>query len=248
MSVEVAEARGIRRVRLVHDRKLNTLNTPLLGELAGAFDVGEATRAVVLESEGQRAFIGGADITEMAAIASPAQAREFIGRIHALCTAIRACPVPVVARIQGWCLGAGLEVAAACDLRIAATEARFGMPEVRVGLPSVVEAALLPGLIGWGRTRRLLLLGETIGAEEALAWGLVERVVPRAGLDAALDEWLHMLTEAGPRAIRDQKALISAWEELTPALGIEAGVAAFGRAFETDEPVRMLGAFAHRKR
>lgn len=248
MKVEVAEAAGVRRVRLLHDRKLNTLGTPALIELTEAFGVGEAIRAVVLESEGERAFIGGADINEMAAIASPEEARGFIGRIHGLCAAIRACPVPVIARIQGWCLGAGLEVAASCDLRIASTRARFGMPEVRVGLPSVVEAALLPGLIGWGRTRRLLLLGETIGAEEALAWGLVERIVPAEGLDAGLEEWLHLLAEAGPHAIRGQKALIAAWEELTPAAAIEAGVSAFGRAFETAEPARMLGAFAQRRR
>ena len=247
-SVQVSEAGAVRRVRLAHDRKLNTLNTPILTELAASFDIGPDIRAVVLESEGDRAFIGGADINEMAAIASPEEARAFIGRIHAACSAIRACPVPVVARIQGWCLGAGLELAASCDLRLAADTARFGMPEVRVGLPSVVEAALLPNLIGWGRTRRLLLLGETIGASDALAWGLVERVVPAGELDAALDAWLHLLGEAGPRAIRDQKALIAAWEELGPAAGIEAGVAAFGRAFETDEPARMLGAFAQRKR
>lgn len=248
MNVQVSETAGIRRVLLANDRKLNTLNTPILSELAGAFRPGPEIRAVVLASEGERAFIGGADINEMAALASPEAARDFIKRIHAVCAAIRACPVPVIARIQGWCLGAGLEVAAACDLRLAGEAARFGMPEVRVGLPSVVEAALLPGLIGWGRTRRLLLLGETIEARGALAWGLVERVVPGMELDAALDEWLEMLCVAGPHAIRAQKALIAEWEELTPARGIEAGVVAFGRAFDTDEPSRMLGAFAGRRR
>jgi enoyl-CoA hydratase/carnithine racemase len=248
MSVQVTDGGAVRHVLLANDRKLNTLNTPILTELSGAFRVGEDVRAVVLAGEGERAFIGGADINEMAAIASPEDARAFIVRIHAVCAAIRACPVPVIARVQGWCLGAGLEVAASCDLRLAGEAARFGMPEVRVGLPSVVEAALLPGLIGWGRTRRLLLLGETIDAREALAWGLVERVVPQRELDAAIGEWLEMLVAAGPRAIRAQKALIAEWEELTPAPAIEAGVAAFGRAFEMDEPSKMLGAFAKRRR
>ena len=98
----------------------------------------------------------------MAALETPAEAEAFIRRVHGICAAIRDLPVPVIARINGWCLGAGLEVAAACDVRIAVRDAKFGMPEVRVGIPSVVEAALLPSLIGWGRTRRLLLLAETM--------------------------------------------------------------------------------------
>ncbi len=248
MSIAIADEGGVRRVTVLNHAKLNTVNTPILEALAGAFAVDEATRAVVLAGEGERAFIGGADIAEMGAIASPEAARAFIRRIHAVNAAIRACPVPVIARIQGWCLGAGLEIAAACDLRVAGDRAKFGMPEVRVGLPSVVEAALLPNLIGWGRTRRLLLLAETLDAATAESWGLVERVVPQAALDAALDEWLHLLGEAGPRAIRDQKALISRWEELGLDAAIQAGVDSFGRAFATDEPRRMLGAFLARKR
>lgn len=90
--------------------------------------------------------------------------------VHETCAAFRDLPVPVLARIEGYVLGAGLEVAASCDLRLTAADARFGMPEVLIGIPSVVEAALLPTLIGWGRARRLLLTGETITANQALAW------------------------------------------------------------------------------
>ena len=149
----------------------------------------------------RRPFVGGADIREMAALRDAEGARAFIELVHGCCRAVRDCPVPVVARIEGFALGAGLELAAACDLRIAAADARFGMPEVRVGIPSVVEAALLPALIGWGRARRLLLLGEMIGAAEALEWGLVERVAPASGLDAAVAEWLGHLGAAGPLAL-----------------------------------------------
>ena len=88
--------------------------------------------------------------------------------------------MPVIARVNGYALGAGLEVAAACDLRIASSNAVFGMPEVKVGIPSVVEAALLPGLIGWGRTRELLLFGENIDAATALRLG-TGRAGGRAG-------------------------------------------------------------------
>jgi enoyl-CoA hydratase/carnithine racemase len=168
--------------------------------------------------------------------------------VHGCCRAIRDLPVPVIAQVNGWCLGAGLEVAAACDLRIAADTAKFGMPEVRVGIPSVVEAALLPALIGWGRTRHLLLLAETIDAAEALDWGLVERVTPAAVLDTAVDEWVAMLLEAGPAAIRAQKALIRRWEDLPQTAAIAAGIDAFGASWRTEEPRRMLGGFLQKRK
>src|SRR5260221_13744483 len=117
-------------------------------------------RAFVLTGAGDKAFIGGADIREMSALANAEDGREFITRLHRCCDAIRAIPVPTIARINGLTLGGGLEMAADCDLRIAAQSAGFGMPEVKLGIPSVIEAALLPMLIGWGRTRQILLFGE----------------------------------------------------------------------------------------
>ncbi|WP_027285594.1 enoyl-CoA hydratase [Rubritepida flocculans] len=247
-AIRVEERGDVRWVVVDHAAKLNVVNSALLEALAAAFDPPEATRAVVLTGEGPRAFIGGADIREMGAIETPEAARAFIARIHRACAAIRACRVPVIARIQGWCLGAGMEIAAACDLRLAASEARFGMPEVRVGIPSVVEAALLPGLIGWGRTRRLLLLAETLEAGTLEAWGFCERVVPPEGLDAALEEWIGLLREAGPRAIADQKALIRAWEDLPLGEAIAAGIPAFAAAWEGEEPRAMMARFLQRRR
>ncbi|WP_198369778.1 enoyl-CoA hydratase [Roseomonas rosulenta] len=241
----------VARVAVDHDAKLNTLNPALMRDFAAAFaalSADDGLRAVVLTGAGPRAFIGGADIGVMAGIADEAGAEAFIRLVHGCCRAVRDCPVPVIARVNGWCLGAGLEVAAACDLRIASETAKFGMPEVRVGIPSVVEAALLPGLIGWGRTRRLLLLAETIDAAEALDWGLVERVALPAALDAAVEEWVALLLEAGPAAIRAQKALIRRWEDLPVGAAIAAGIGAFAESWRTEEPARMLGAFAARRK
>ena len=248
MKIEITREGDVRRVTIANDAKLNTLNSALLLQLAAAFDVEEDIRAVVLAGEGPRAFIGGADIREMGAVTTPAQGQAFIERVHGACAAIRACRVPVIARIQGWCLGAGLEIAAACDLRIAADMAKFGMPEVRVGIPSVVEAALLPGLIGWGRTRRLLLLAETLDAATMESWGFLERVVPMESLDPAVEEWIALLREAGPVAIANQKALIRAWEDLPLSQAIAAGIPAFARSWETAEPGAMMGHFLNRKR
>ncbi len=238
-------------VTIANEAKLNTLNAGLMRRFAAAMaelSGLDTLRAVVLTGAGDRAFVGGADIRAMAAITDGAGAEAFIRLVHGCCRAVRDCPVPVVARIGGWTLGAGLELAAACDLRIAADTAKFGMPEVRVGVPSVVEAALLPDLIGWGRTRRLLLLGETIDAAEALEWGLLERVVPTAALDAAVAEWLDHLGAAGPLALRRQKALIREWEDLPVAQAVAAGIPAFARSWDSDEPRRLMRRFLDRPR
>lgn len=240
------DPRGVAYLTLDHRAKLNTLNAALMREVIAAMAAlarRDDLRCAVLAGAGGRAFIGGADIREMAAITAPAEAEAFIRLVHGVCDAMRALPVPVIARIEGFCLGAGLEVAASCDMRIAATGAHFGMPEVRVGIPSVVEAALLPGLIGWGRTRRLLLLAETLDATTMEAWGFLEQVVPDVALDGAVEAAVGMILEAGPAAIRAQKALIRRWEGLPVDAAIAAGVTAFAASFAGEEPGRMLGGF-----
>lgn len=241
----------VARVTIANERRLNTMSAAVMDAFVDVFEQlasDEALRAVVLTGAGPKAFVGGADIDEMGAIRDPEGGRAFITRVHRCCDAVRRLPVPVIARIQGFTLGAGLELVAACDLRIAAASARFGMPEVRLGIPSVVEAALLPGLVGWGRTRQLLLLGEVYEAEEAARWGLVERVVPDAELDAAVAEWLDALLLATPRAIRLQKALIRKWEDIPVSDAIRAGIDAFAAAYETDEPARAMAAFRAERR
>lgn len=245
------EARStVAHVMVDNGAKLNTLDSPLMQAfiaqveaLAGRDDL----RALVLRGAGEKAFIGGASIPEMATLDS-AGAERFIGLVHRTCDCLRKLPVPVIARIDGYALGAGLEVAVSCDLRVASTRAMFGMPEVKVGIPSVVEAALIPRLIGWGRARELLLTGETVDAETALRWGLVERVVAADALDREIDKLIEALLSAGPLAVRRQKLLMREWERLPVDDAIAAGVEAFVRAFERDEPKRMLGAFAVRRR
>jgi enoyl-CoA hydratase/carnithine racemase len=175
-------------------------------------------------------------------------ARDFITLVHQTCDCLRRCPVPVIARIDGFALGAGLEVAVSCDLRIASDRAKFGMPETKVGIPSVVEAALIPRLIGGGRARELLMLGEIIDAPTALNWGLVERVVAPNTLDAEIERVLRALFAAGPRAVRLQKTLMREWENLPADQAIAAGIDTFSQAYESDEPGRLMAAFINRKR
>src|SRR3954451_2512183 len=188
VTIEARKLGSVARVVLQNSAKINTLNSHLMLSLVGELEMlakRDDLRAMVLTGAGGKAFIGGANIFEMAGLDAE-HAEAFITLVHRSCNALRELPVPVIARVNGYALGAGLEVAAACDLRVASSNAVFGMPEVKVGIPSVVEAALLPGLIGWGRTRELLLFGENIDARTALAWGLVQQVVEGAELDLAV--------------------------------------------------------------
>jgi enoyl-CoA hydratase len=244
------DVRGVAVVTIDNPAKLNTLNTPVMTDLIAAVELlgTDATlRAVVLRGAGERAFIGGADINEMAGL-EPASARAFITLVHRSCDVFRRLPVPVIARIQGYVFGAGVEVAAACDMRVASIDARFGMPEVRLGVPSVVEAALLPQLIGWGRTRQWLLTGDTIDATTAQAWGLVEEVVPAQQLDVAVERLLQSILQSGPRAVRLQKALIADWEDLPLRQAVRRGIDSFAAAWKSEEPRQLMAAFVARRR
>ena len=174
-------------------------------------------------------------------------ARIFISSLHDLFVTIRNFPVPVIASINGYALGAGLELAASCDIRIASETAVFGMPEVRVGVPSVIEAALLPRLIGWGKTNYLLLTGENINAETAYDWGFLERLTKTNKLASESIEIAESIVASGPHAIRAQKELIRQWETLSLEDGIEAGISAFSNAYTTDEPTTMMQSFFDRK-
>src|SRR5690348_14389971 len=211
---ERLEGGRVARLTIDNASKLNSLNRVLMVESIKAADELAADpqlRLVVLTGAGERAFVGGADIGEIAALDRDS-ARDFITLVHRCCDAFRRLPVPVIARIDGYALGAGLELACACDLRVASDTAKFGMPDVAIGIPSVVEAALLAGIIGAGRTRRLLYTAEMIDARTAEAWGLVEALAPPQELDAAVEGFSRPILAAGPRAIRLQKALILEWE------------------------------------
>ena len=182
----VRDSRGVVRLTICNAGSLNILSSAVTDGVREGFQKlagDKQIRAVILAGQSEKSMIGGADIKEMARL-DQKSAEAFITRLRDLCEAVRQFPAPVIARLPGWCLGGGLEVAAACDCRIAAHDARFGMPEVRVGIPSVIHAALLPRLIGWGRARWLVMTAENIDAPTALAWGLVDAVAPEGGLDA----------------------------------------------------------------
>src|SRR3954453_23757968 len=184
------DPRGVVRLTICNAGSLNILGSAAINGVRAGLEVlatDRAIRALVIAGQSERSMIGGADIKEMAKL-DQASAEKFITGLRDLCEAVRALPAPVIARMPGWFLGGGLEVAAACDFRVAAHDAKFAMPEVRVGIPSVIHAALLPRLIGWGRARWLIMTAATIDAPAALNWGLVDVVAAEGQLDAEVEE------------------------------------------------------------
>lgn len=226
--VEVEVRDGVARVFLSRPEKANALSSALLARLRSAIESlkdDASVRVVVLAGRGN-AFCGGADVEEMARL-DASNAAAFVERIHFVCRAIRALDAPVVAQLHAAVIGAGLEIAAACDLRVAAEGTRFSMPEVRLGIPSVVEAALLPRLVGSGRAAWLVLTGEAIDARRALEWGLIEEI----GGAEAVERLVAALRAGEPGALAAQKRLLQAWEEAPLAQSVAQSLAAFAQAF-----------------
>jgi len=227
---------------------LNLFEPGLIAALRSTFQTlaaDESVRVAVLTGAG-RAFTAGMDVHVLRDLDS-ANATALITSLHDAIDAVHRAPFPVIAAVNGASLGAGFELALACDLRIAASGAIFGLPEVRVGVPSVIQAALLPPLIGPGRAAELLLTGANVGAAEALAWGLVNRVVEREGLEAAVDEMAERIVACAPTAVRLQKALIVRWRESDLTTAVRAGIAAFGASYATGEPREGARAFLEKR-
>ena len=183
---------------------VNAVGAAIANAITSALDaLDEATRVVVLRGKGDRAFSAGADIAGFKD--SDGGARS----IQQLADRIEAAPIPVVAAIHGYCLGGGLELALACDLRIAERDAQLGFPEVNLGLlPGGGGTQRAPRLIGPGRTAWLVMSGDRIPAEQAERWGLVELVVD--DLDAGIDQVAGKLAQQSPHTLREIKQLLLA--------------------------------------
>lgn len=239
------DERGVATMTIARSGKLNLLNTTVIENLISGLNrlaLDQSVRVLILAGSGESAFIGGADLKEMATL-DPASAEQFITRLRNFCETVRQFPVPVLARIQGWCLGGGLEVAAACDMRIASDNAGFAMPEVQMGIPSVIHAALLPRLIGSGRARWFMLTADTINAEQALAWGLLDKVTAVADLDAEIERIVTKMLSCGAQVLRAQKKLLNAWDEMPLSESIDISIKAFGQSFANGEPNRFMSEF-----
>lgn len=226
MSVVLARrAAGVLWLTLNRPEALNALTNECLRllheELRAALE--ETTvRAIVLKGQGPKAFSAGIDLAEREPMTA-AQKGDQSRRVLELVTDLHAAPKPVVASIGGWCLGAGLELALACDLRVVADDARFGFPEMKLGTyPGGGGAVLLPRIVGAARALEWLLSGRRIDASEALAIGLATKVIPRAGLDATTAELAEAIAGMAPLAVAALKRSIRTTVDMRFDVAIEA--------------------------
>lgn len=239
--LDVEDRGRLRLVWLDRPRRCNALSVAMitgLRETLEAAMAGSDVDGVVLLGRGAH-FSAGVDLTVMAA-AGEAEILRLITALRDLCATARRGPLPVVAAVQGGCVGGAFELAMAADLRVACADAWFSLPEVRVGMPSVIDAALLVHHVGLGRARELLLTGDGLDARRALDWGLVTVLVdhPEELVDAAA-ALVARVAVNDRAAVAAQKALIEEWLNLGLDEAIERSTGALGRAFATGVPQRL---------
>lgn len=248
----LVEDRGaVRLITVNRPERLNALDAATLDALQAAFDAAaadDAVRAVVLTGAGPKAFVAGADIAQMSTL-TPVQGRDFSLRGTRMMRRVEKLPKPVIAMVNGFALGGGLELAMCCHLRIAADTAKVGQPEINLGLiPGFGGTQRLLRLAGRGATLELCLLGAPIDAARAHALGIVNRVVPAAELEAETMKVAEQLANAAPLALRGMLDCINIGGECTLAEGLEYESAQFGLVFSTDDMREGTQAFLERRK
>ncbi len=229
--------------------KMNALNSEVRKALFAAFRelaADDEVRVVVITGAGERAFIAGADIAEFKDARAVEQYRAMqAGDIYSL---MEDFPKPIIAMINGYCLGGGCELAMACDMRIASEKAKFGQPEVNLGIiPGGGGTQRLPRLVGEGHANRLIMSGDLIGAGEAARIGLVEQVFPPEALREATLELARGIAARSPIALQAAKETVLAARRMPLDEGLKFERAWFGLLFSTDDKNEGVGAFLEKR-
>ncbi len=239
---------GIAVVTVNRPEARNSISDVVIREMYAALDAVRADAAVgalILTGAGDEAFVSGADIH---AIAARRRAEALAGLNNRLFAAIEALEKPTIAAVNGYALGGGLELALACDIRVAASGARFGLPEVKLGIiPAAGGTQRLPRIIGLGRARYLILTGDIIDAAEAERLGLVSAVVPRDELLAKAREIAAKIMKRGPLAIRLAKKALSLSAEVPLSAGLEFESVAQAILFESRDKEEGTRAFLEKR-
>lgn len=250
-TLEIGNRGGVRVITVNRPDKLNALNRQTLNELTIAFTQAaqdDAVHVVVLTGAGEKAFVAGADIAEMNGY-TPVQAQGFSEAGQRLMLTIERLGKPVIARIQGFALGGGLELAMACHLRIASDKAKFGQPEIGLGLiPGFGATQRLPRLVGRAAALELCLTGKPIGASRAEQLGLVNRVVDADELDASVDKLADQLAAAAPLAAAGILDAILNGSECAIDQGLAYESRNFALAFSTEDMREGTTAFLEKRK
>jgi enoyl-CoA hydratase len=220
-----------------------------LSELFGELGSDTTLRAVVLRGAGERAFSAGADITEFPERRlTAATAFEYNRSIARALDLVMACPAPVVAMVGGLAVGGGCELAAACDVRVCSNDSRFGVPIGRLGVTlGLSETRALVRLIGPGRLKELVFSGRLVGAKEALAIGLVERVVSRQRLPAETRELVSAIVDSSPATMRAAKLVTETWGRPLTPIDVEVLTQATIDAYDGADLKEGVAAFLERR-
>lgn len=249
--VLIADRGAVRLITVNRPDKLNALNAQTLDALLAAFEAAEAAlevRCIVLTGAGAKAFVAGADISQMNAL-TPVQGRDFSLRGQKLMRRIEKMPKPVVGMINGFALGGGLELAMACHLRIAADSAKVGQPEINLGLiPGFGGTQRLLRLAGRAATLELCLAGAPIDAARARELGIVNRVVAAAELEAETMKLAEQLAASAPLALRGVLDCVNVGGECGIEEGLEYETAQFGLMFSTADMREGTAAFLERRK
>src|SRR6266508_1384991 len=226
--------------------KMNRVSMAARGQLAGLFDElgrDDGVRAIVLTGAGDQAFTAGGDIPGFLE-----REPEELSRLAWNVAAAERCPKPVIAKLRGYAFGVGLELALACDFRLAADDVQLGLPEIKLGMiPGSGGTQRLARLIGLGRAKDMVLRGRRIPAAEALAIGLVTEVVPAAELDAAVDRLADELTALSPLALAMAKRVLNHVYDGPLELGLEIEGLAYGVLRSTEDYREGIAAFYEKR-
>ncbi|RPD86505.1 enoyl-CoA hydratase-related protein [Luteimonas sp. 100069] len=249
--LRVEDHGAVRVITVDRPEKLNALNSATLDALHLAFDDAAATdavRVIVLTGAGPKAFVAGADISEMAEL-RPVEGRDFALRGQAMMRRVETLPKPVIAMINGFALGGGLELAMCCHLRLAADTARLGQPEVNLGLiPGFGGTQRLLRLAGRAATLELCLTGAPIDAARARELGIVNRIAPAAELQAQTMALAEQLANAAPLALRGVLDCVNSGGECSIGEGLAFEAAQFGLMFATEDMREGTRAFLERRK
>ncbi|CAM5476792.1 enoyl-CoA hydratase-related protein [Rhodanobacter lindaniclasticus] len=250
-NLELGNRGAVRTIVVNRPDKLNALDRQTLNELTLAFAQAaqdDAMRVVVLAGAGEKAFVAGADISEMSGCTS-AQAQAFSRAGQRLMTSIERLGKPVIARIQGFALGGGMELAMACHLRVASEKAKFGQPEINLGLiPGFGGTQRLLRLAGRGAALELCLTGAPINAQRAHELGIVNRVVAPEALDETVNALADQLAAAAPLAAAGILDAVLQGGETSLDQGLEFETQGFALMFSTDDMREGTSAFLQKRK